>query len=70
MWQWFVELSNRRGGTGFGANPITWEALQAWVVLTGNELQSWELDAIMTLDGIYMGILAKRAKTKANSNGR
>ena len=51
---WFAELNAGRTGNGFGANPITWEGLDAWARLTGRDLRPWEVGLLRALDRTYL----------------
>jgi len=56
VWSAFLALSNRRS-TGFsGPNPITFEQIKAWKELTETPIDAWEIEAIIRLDGVYMGV--------------
>jgi hypothetical protein len=53
LWQAFVRLSRRRGGSGFGPAPIGWGDLDAFMRLTGTRLSSWEVEIIEALDDLW-----------------
>jgi len=56
VWSAFLTLSNRRS-TGFsGPNPITFEQIKAWKELTETPIDAWEIEAIIRLDEVYMGV--------------
>lgn len=59
LWRIFRRLSNRRGGTGAGPAPISWEAIRAFQHLTGTALAPWEVEIIEELDAIYLSEMAK-----------
>jgi len=61
LWQWFIELSRRRTA-GFVENPIIYESVLAWSVLTHRVLARWELDAILRLDDALSEQRVKDAK--------
>lgn len=64
-WSVFVELCGRRGSNGFGANPIDEARLCYWQQLHGIRLTPWEIDAISSLDGVWLAAQAQAsAKTK------
>lgn len=50
MWLWFLELDAARSGSGFGANPITFTELRAWIELSAVAVKPWELRSLRALD--------------------
>lgn len=67
IWQTFVRLSARRGGTGFGPAPIGWIDLDAYQRMTGIRLSPWQIEMIEMLDGLYLGAVAKNVKSPQES---
>lgn len=65
LWNWFVMLSNRRGGTGFGPAALTPVMIVSWCQLNRMSLLPYELEAIEALDDLYMAQQTKDAKKKA-----
>lgn len=61
LWDWFWELDAARGSNGFGLNPISYEAIQAWSAMTGAAPEPWEVSTLKAMD---MGLLSERAKEK------
>ncbi len=61
VWGMFLELHHARGGNGFGANPIAYGEIVAWMRLTGNCPSAFEVGAIKALDGVYLKSQAKVA---------
>jgi hypothetical protein len=56
VWSAFINLSNSRT-TGFsGPNPITYEQIKAWKELTETPIDPWEIQAVIRLDRVYMGV--------------
>ena len=56
VWSAFCRLSNSRT-TGFsGPNPITYEQIKAWKELTETPIDPWEIQAVIRLDRVYMGV--------------
>lgn len=56
VWSVFIVLSNSRT-TGFsGPNPITYEQIKAWKELTETPIDPWEIQAVIRLDRVYMGV--------------
>jgi hypothetical protein len=69
VWYWFIELSRTRGSSGFGPNPITYQELKAWSQLTGVAPTSTEVQAIMTLDLVYMSVQAEEIRKRSQKHG-
>jgi len=62
IWAWFGELSSARGSSGFsGPNPISYEAILAWSLLTGTVVRPSEVRAIVEVDQAWLAHLAKHA---------
>ncbi len=56
VWSAFIAL-NRSRTVGFsGPNPIGYEQIKAWKELTGTPLDAREVEAVMSLDTIYMRV--------------
>lgn len=53
VWDWFLELHQRRGVGAMGPAPITWPDLDAWCRRTGRNPAAWELDVIAVLDNAF-----------------
>lgn len=53
-----------RGGNGFGANPISWEAIAAYDRLTDAGLRPWEVRAIRAMDGAFLAALSGAVAAK------
>lgn len=66
VWEWFKELDRQRTGTGFGFNPISFEAIKAWSDLRGITLLQWQIDAILEMD-MKRRILAAEKADEAQS---
>ena len=56
VWSAFCVLSNSRTAGFSGPNPITYEEIKAWKELTETPIAPWEIEAIKSLDTVYMGI--------------
>ncbi len=56
VWSAFLALSNRRSMGFSGPNPITFEQIKAWKELTETPIDAWEIEAIIRLDEVYMGV--------------
>lgn len=61
VWRWFQELDQARGSNGFGANPISYQDVLAWVQLTGTITRPSEVAAIMMLDRMWLIEQARQA---------
>ena len=65
LWNWFWQLSNARGSSGFGgASPLCFTEIRAWIEVTGLTVRPWEIDAIRAMDGAYMQAQAEMSKAK------
>lgn len=60
IWGWFVALSNQRGSSGFGIEPLRWLDIWAWSSLSGTLAFPWEIDAIVRIDAIYRKVRAEQ----------
>lgn len=54
VWEWFGELSARRGSSGFGPAPIAWSEIEAWERRNALRLKPHELDWIFALDRLFL----------------
>jgi hypothetical protein len=54
LWKIFRRLSDRRGSNGFGATPIGWADIHAFVQLSQTPLHPWEIELIEDLDRLYL----------------
>jgi hypothetical protein len=68
LWEWYLQLRRRSAGTGFGAAPITWEAIDAWARRSGIDPAPWELEILESLDAAYLKQQA--AEQKKNDQRR
>ena len=50
VWQWYCEISRRRGGNGFSANPISYTDVESWARLTRTTPSGLDVEWIMDLD--------------------
>lgn len=53
VWQWFVELSQRRT-RGMSATPLTWLEFDGWQRLARITLSAFELDCLKALDSEFL----------------
>jgi len=56
VWSAFISLSNSRTAGFSGPNPITYEQIKAWKELTETPISSREIEAIMSVDAVYMRV--------------
>lgn len=54
LWNTFNRIRRRCGGNGFGASPIGWSDIDAFVRLSGVRLVPWEVQTIERLDDLYL----------------
>jgi hypothetical protein len=64
---WFDELNRCRGSTGFGPSTINFSELQAWSNLKQIRLWRWEIDALMTLDRVWLRTWSEQNANKGDS---
>lgn len=57
---WFRELNTGRTGNGFGANPLSWGEIDAWIRLTGRTVRDWEIGLLRALDQKYMAVMGSK----------
>jgi hypothetical protein len=62
LWDTFMRISTRRGSTGFGAAPLSWSDLDAFVRMTRCPLSPWEIEVIERLDDLFMAEQARAVK--------
>lgn len=72
VWRWFLEISRRRSGNGFGANPISYTDVLAWSRLTCTQPSALEVEWIMDLDDARLAQehTAQKKKQAAQSTRR
>jgi hypothetical protein len=54
IWSAFISLSQSRSAGFNGPNPITYEQIKAWKDLTETPLDAREVEAVKSLDSVYM----------------
>lgn len=58
-------MSARRGGSGFGVNPLSYSEIQAFCELTGETYTEWELDTLAAMDNALLVEASRKSdKTK------
>jgi len=60
VWGWFCELDRARSGTGFGANPVSWQEIDAWARTRRLTLSTFEVECLTGLDQVRLEELAKK----------
>ena len=70
-WTAFFELNSSRGSNGFGANPISYLEIDAYLRLTGKVLLPYEINAISVIDACFLKAQENLRKTaqKAKQKG-
>lgn len=58
VWDWFLELHLARVD-----GPITYPDIAEWSRLTGRAVEPWEVDLLKQMDGLYLRMRAKEART-------
>ena len=62
LWQWFCELSGTRQYSEVGAMPITFQEMDAWARLSGNEPSPLDVKVLKQIDFIALQPKAKGGK--------
>lgn len=60
LWEYFVEMSSRRGSSGFGKNPITELELQAWLNRKKIKLEQFEYSALDSIEAAFLEFQNKK----------
>ena len=50
VWSSFMDLHNARVSGGMAPSSITYESIESWMKVTGNNLLPWEVAAVKRLD--------------------
>lgn len=66
LWEYFIQLHNRRINYGFGQSPLSYLEIDAWSRLTKTKLDQWELKAIIEIDNAFIASIAKEKADKPN----
>ena len=56
VWSAFISLSGSRSMGFSGPNPIGYDTIKAFIELTDTPLTAWEVQTIIRLDRVYMGV--------------
>jgi hypothetical protein len=69
LWGYFMELNRRRGGSGFGPNPLSDELIGRWEARNRIKLSNWEYKALLAADDAYMECQSEATKLRSKGNG-
>ncbi len=67
LWSVYSRLRRRKGGTGFGASPIEWPDIHAFMSAAVYPLAPWEIEIIEDLDDAYLAEQARGMKDRADN---
>lgn len=62
LWRAFLELHDSRGSTGWGAARITFVDIDAWQRVTGERIDTRELNLIRKADNLWLAEFAPKPK--------
>lgn len=65
LWFWFLEILGGLDSGGMGVATVSWSNLKAWVDLTGNELEPWEISAVIRMGTLRASIISEDITKKA-----
>lgn len=69
LWEYFLEMHNRRRNYGWGATHITFDEIKSWCDLRKIRLDAWELDTLIKVDDKFMAVWAKdEARKRPNGS--
>ena len=54
VFNWFLQLSERRQNSGFSFQPISYSEIKAFFDLRQETPQQWEIDLILAFDCIFL----------------
>jgi hypothetical protein len=60
VWDAFWSINTSRGGTGYGPAPIPCTEILAWSTLYRQPLEHWEIEALRTMDRVYLQEVQKK----------
>ena len=60
IWNTFCRLDAKRRSNGFGPEPISYSEIEAYLRVTGESLDPWEVKALAELDDQYIEAAAKK----------
>lgn len=59
LWRTYNRLRRRKGSSGFGASPIEWTDIEAFLRVTRTSLMSWEISALERIDDAFLAGVRK-----------
>ena len=62
LWNIYQRLRRRAGGSGFGPNPVSWPAIEAFQRVIHRSLAPWEIELIEMIDDLFLAEAARSAK--------
>lgn len=68
LWQTYCALRRQAAGSGLGAGPVTFEAIEAWGRLGGVQLTPWEVETLTEMDAAALEALS--LKSEGQNSGR
>lgn len=69
VWKWAQELYGRSGINMAGLNPLSYESLLAWAVLTDQWPEPHEIEALLAVDSVLRAPEAKKADASKKEAG-
>jgi hypothetical protein len=54
LWRIYLRIRRRKGSGGFGAQPLEWSDLGAFLRLTAMSLAPWEIELLEDLDDLFL----------------
>lgn len=64
LWEYFLRMSVRRTGNGYGPNALSSVEVEAWTRLNGVRLAPFESEALEGLEAKFLTHYAKEAASK------
>ncbi|WP_425462117.1 phage tail assembly chaperone [Maritalea myrionectae] len=65
---WFLRLSRRRPTSTSGYAPLTFEGIDAWVRLSGEAPEPWEIMMIEKMDDAWLSGVAEAQAKRRDAN--
>lgn len=59
LWLAYGRIRRRKAGNGFGASPVEWPDIDAFVRLSGRHLAPWEIEVIEDIDDLFLLEMSK-----------
>ena len=69
LWEAYCSLVALRR-SGMGVHPLTWTDIQAWAVMTGQQLDPWEVETLLLVEASAMKTHNELAAKRAASTAR